>query len=472
MAYVPGFTWDIFLSYPMEAQAWAQRFKEDLQDGTELAAEAVPNLKIYFGKEDWRLGENSDEMLEAARGSAVFVAVLTRDSLAGDAVRFMQREMEAFRTSSPLRGRFCPIPLYPITGPTLAQAMPIDGADAFWNSKIKFYFHEDDIPLRLTPIKEPEPGQYIKAVEKAAHELRELLEKIRAEIRTDTKGTFAGRTVLLAPTAPNSIAKDDWISIRNLLANDGATILPNETVTFEAAVQKAELFVQIFTAADGLDEARAQLESVAANRSIAILQWRKKFTNAKMDAACLEALDEVDRKFCEGEYVRTGLFEDFKIAVRETLAKTGTDLNKRNDGQKGFGEKPFLYIVADTVDLGLARQIQDFARPRTVPVVMDEDETRRRDDFAESIKLASGVIFLHGHANRQFISRWLAEFAKKTCLWGIHPKIRALYQAPPTKGAEDLPLVPMEELRREGSQTEFTLDGIDRICAELCGGRA
>ena len=472
MAYVPGFTWDIFLSYPMEAESWAQQFEEDLRDGTALAAGAVPSLKIYFGKRDWRLGEISDQMLEAARGSAVFVAVLTRDSLKDEAVRFLQREMEAFRASSPSRGRFCPIPLYPITAPQLSQAMPIDSADAFWNSKVKFYFHEDNIPLRLTPSQEPEPGAYSKAVEKVAYELRELLERIRAETRADAKGAFVGRTVLLAPTRPNSSAKEEWISIRNLLANDGATVLPSATVDFDAAVQKAELFVQIFSAADGLDEARAQLESVEENNSIAILQWRKKVTNVKVDAACLAALDEVDRKFCEREYVRTGLIEDFKVAIRDTLSRIGSETHKRNSARKSVDEKPFLYIVADTIDLSLARQIQDFARPRTVAVVMDEDETQRREDFAESIKLASGVIFLHGHAERQFISRWLAEFEKKTRLWKVHPRIRALYQAPPAKAPEDQPLVPADELRIEGSQNEFTLAGIDRICAELCGGRA
>jgi hypothetical protein len=42
----------------------------------------------------------------------------------------------------------------------------------------------------------------------------------------------------------------------------------------------------------------------------------------------------------------------------------------------------------------------------------------------------------------------------------------------PEKTEEDEPLVPIEELRIEGSQKEFTLQGIEKICAELCGDRS
>ena len=37
-------------------------------------------------------------MLEAARSSAVFVAVLTKDALPDDETRFLQKEMEAFQS--------------------------------------------------------------------------------------------------------------------------------------------------------------------------------------------------------------------------------------------------------------------------------------------------------------------------------------------------------------------------------------
>ncbi len=75
--YVPGFNWDLFISYPMEAESWTKQFEEGLRDGTDLAS--ARGLEIYFAPRNWQLGGISDDMLEAARSSAVFVAVLTRD---------------------------------------------------------------------------------------------------------------------------------------------------------------------------------------------------------------------------------------------------------------------------------------------------------------------------------------------------------------------------------------------------------
>jgi hypothetical protein len=102
---------------------------------------------------------------------------------------------------------------------------------------------------------------------------------------------------------------------------------------------------------------------------------------------------------------------------------------------------------------------------------MEEDESQRREDFENGLMQASGVVFLHGNATRQFVDRWLREFVRKTRLLKIHPMLAALYQAPPEKTEEDEPLVPIDELRVEGSQKEFTLQGIEKICAELCGDR-
>ena len=62
----------------------------------------------------------------------------------------------------------------------------------------------------------------------------------------------------------------------------------------------------------------------------------------------------------------------------------------------------------------------------------------------------------------------------------VHPQCRTLkllpkfknrkwlYLAPPEKGQSEELMLPFE-LRVEGSQTEFTLEGIEKICAELRG---
>jgi hypothetical protein len=232
--------------------------------------------------------------------------------------------LDAFRESGSLRGRFCPIPLYPVAGTQLSKAMPIYNSEAFWNTNLEFFFHEDGIPLSLEPDTEPEPGYYKKQVKKVAHQLRQRLDEIKNGSRDlASKGTFSGRIVLLARKEPVSSVEKEWQNIQNLLVNDGATVIPDiesesKAAKFEAeleaAVQRADLFVQLFSTSDQLDRAKAQLKAVEAGRPIPILQWRKKHPNPKTDLAILESLNEGDRKFCEGAKVQTGLLRRFQIA--------------------------------------------------------------------------------------------------------------------------------------------------------------
>ena len=94
MAFVPKAARDIFISYPIEAEEWAQHFEQDLRK--ELG-EWLPagELRTYLGKRDWQIAA-SDEMLEQARQSAFFVATLVPGALSDEGLRFFQQEWDAF----------------------------------------------------------------------------------------------------------------------------------------------------------------------------------------------------------------------------------------------------------------------------------------------------------------------------------------------------------------------------------------
>jgi hypothetical protein len=466
MTYVPGFEWDIFISYPMEAEAWTKRFKQDLVDGTELPA--AIGSRIYFARQDWTLGSTSEDMLEAARNSALFVAVLTRDSLGQERKRFLRQEMDAFQKTGPVKGRFCPLPLYPVESSQLKVAMPTDNPGAFWNSNISFFYEEDGTPYWLQPDSEPKSGEYRKRVQKVAHQLRELLDNLKAstseEARINEHGPFSGKTVFLAPRDRESIIlEQDWQSIKKLLVDDGAKVLPDPLTSDseEAAIGRSDLFVQLFTASDPLDNARRQLKSAKivkeSGRPITVLQWRK-----KLKAESVEGLPPEEREFCQSPDVQTGLLEEFKIAIREELSKPPPPPPPPDDG------KPYLYIAADTLDLQLAGELQEAARKSTVADVMTRDETQRLKDFEDGVTHASGVVFLIGNAEVSFVEAWLKVFIRNAALAKLRSKFKNrtwLYRAPPPDKPKKVnsPI----ELRVEGSETEFALDGIERICAEL-----
>jgi TIR domain len=467
MTYVPAFTHDIFVSYPMEAEEWTNQLVEELRQAPGLAA--LKQLKLYFAKSDWRLGQASEDMLDAARNSALFIAVLTRDAVSEEQSRFISREVRAFRESGSLNGRFCPIPLHPVNSQELSRLVPSENPQSFWNTNLEFFFKEDGVAMWLEPSVEPRQGDYRKRVTKLSWHLRDRLDELKTRQRTDSagkKGPFAGKAVLLARKEAD--IEREWHEVETLLRNDGVTLLsadelPLGTGGSNDAPQMPDLFVQLLSPLDPTENAKAQLAAIEALGSVPILQWRKQ-TNPKL----LALMDEDDRMLFDGPRVVAVGLEEFKRDIREKLK----ELARPRAEIRGYEEKPYLYITADTPDLRYAREVQAVARKRTVADVMLEDESERRADFEEGLKRAAGVVFLYGDAERRFIDRWLKEYVRKTSLLQVHPKLVALYQAPPKKTADAEPLVPFDELRRVGSQEEFSLEPIEEICAELYRDRA
>jgi hypothetical protein len=470
MTYIQGFACDVFVSYPMEAEGWTKHLVDELRQAPGLAA--LKDLRFYFAKSDWHLGQASDEMLQAARDAALFVAILTKDAVSESQSRFLARELQAFRESGSLNGRFCPLPLHPVSGRELARLAPVENPEAFWNQNLEFFFKEDGVAMWLEPSVEPRQGEYRKRVTKLSWHLRDRLDELKARkgegpdgTRVARKGPFAGKVVLLARREAD--IEREWNEVADLLRNDGVTLLAGDAILAAADGTSAppprpDLFVQLLSPLDPIEHAGAQLAAVAALGSVPILQWRK-----QMDARLLAGMDAEYRKLFDGPHVLAVGLEEFKRAVRDKLKEL---TRPRREGV--VYDKPYLYITADTPDLHFAREVQAAARKRTVADVMLEDESGRRADFEEGLKRAAGVLFLYGDAGRLFIDRWLKEFVRKTSLLQVHPRLVALYQAPPKKRAEDEPLVPFDELRMFGSQETFSLEPVEAICVELCGDRA
>ncbi len=384
MAYVPGFSRDVFISYPMEALRWTKQFDKDLRE--ELAqALSGKGLDTYFAGREFHLGQPSDEMLNEARKSALFLVILTPACFAEDESRFVAQEVKAFRESGSIANRVFPILLKPVSGRELSRLIPLENPLAFWN-KLEFYYEEDGVPLTLQPHSEPpgEPsGAYNRKVEKVAWHLKNRLEEIARDRRdiANKKGPFAGITVVLAPKGLDPNIENEWHEIRKLLLNDGTTVLPDESsagdqAEFEAAVRSAKVFVQVFTL-DDMDRAKSQLNTVKAQGSVSILQWRKK--NPKFDSAMLASLDQDDREFCEG--AQTGLLEDFKVMIREKLEQI------KNPGPKPpIRDKPLLYITVDHSDLPLVHKLLPAAVKMADVDVMTNEESRRAVEFEDALK--------------------------------------------------------------------------------------
>jgi hypothetical protein len=158
----------------------------------------------------------------------------------------------------------------------------------------------------------------------------------------------------------------------------------------------------------------------------------------------------------DGPNVFAGMLVEFVQRVRDKLYRPTERPNK-----------PFLYIVADTSDWNLARELQAAALKVADVDVMTSSKEGRVQDFEGAIKLATAIIFVHGAASTQFIEGWLKVYVRKMRSLNHSPPLVALYRAPPPKTPDEEPLIPLDELRTFGSSEKFTTDGIREILKEL-----
>jgi hypothetical protein len=479
-AFVPGFDCDIFVSYPMEGEAWTQHFVDDLKDVLAISLEGK-GLSTYFAKRNWELGQVSHEMLKVARKSALFVAILTPSSFTEGSKRFLDLEWDAFRESGPVEGRFCPIPLNPIPQDRLNKFKPDDRDASFWNQNCSFYYLEDDVPIILRWDSDERRDEYRKRVEKVAWYIKKRLEDMRRKNETaaDRAGPFAGKKVVLAEKEAQIEA--EWTAVRDLLRNDGVTVLASADTcqdddafaqAVKADVERADLYVQLLSPADEVihwverqgkpSRARLALDAAMA-RKIPILQWSKTFELKP------EVRQRLDKDLLEGPNVMAVGLEEFKRAIRDKLKRLSNPPPEKPANAANPADKPYLYITADKPDLRLARDLQATARKFAVADVMTEAEEDRVEDFEDGISHATAVLFLHGDAQHTFIDRWLKVYVRKTRLLDHRPRLAVLYLAPPKKAPEDEPFIPIEEMRIVGSQDRFTVEGIAQLLAELGG---
>jgi len=300
----------------------------------------------------------------------------------------------------------------------------------------------------------------------------------------EKEGHYTEKTVILAGYVLGSEIEEEWDAIRKFLVNDGVTVVSDDVSSADSSRFPDALFLQLFGTLDRLDQARQRFEKCgledSSNRT---LLWRKTLPNPRIDAQALKSLDEEDRRFCEG--ARTGLFEEFKLAVRDRLH----DLIKPFDPDLSPRVKPYLYITADRsnkTDYDYAGKLQDAARKYAdVDVMKEGKEGEQKSDFKEALKIAAGILFLYGDTQPKFIENWLSFYKREKQLslmkirknpklaQLLNVKLTALYEAPP--GTEDMrqikPLTGIadDELPTYGSRDTFNVNDVEKICTRLLG---
>jgi hypothetical protein len=494
MAYVPNAKRDIFISYPIEAEEWAQHFEQDLRKELEQWLPAG-ELRTYLAKRDWHMVP-SDKMLDEARNAAFYIATLIPGALSHDGLRFFQQEWEAFAQSARMFGsvdtRFAPVLIKPIDSRRIAQFFPLGNEEAFWRP-FEFYF-EDKAGIPHTLLRNSRKCIYCKKIAAIAWHIKQRLVQIKEQAGAEWReqqaaaapalGPFSGMKVLLGESGEG--LSGEWQEVRQLLINDGVEVVPSGEFPqdyrgfeelLKRELERADLFVQLLNPlgeASRLAEAEASGAAVGAksraqlsyecalaylkttSRPFGILQWR----DPKIIRGALRYWPE---ELLDSAHVQAVGLQQFKQAIRAKLE----DLRKPPPPSPT--SKPFLFIMADQPDLNLANQLSEAALDHADVDVLTETEQDRKEHFLEAMRIAAGVIILHGKAPIQFINNWLSMYVREKAKLKRSSQLDALYRAPPRKQSNEEPRIPSRDLRTMGSEELFTLDGIRQLCKELGG---
>ncbi len=480
MAYVPGYEHDVFISYPRESDRadpqgvqWVREFHRYLETALDQRIPSRDKPDVFIDNRDFEAGNHSNMLIEAARRSALFVAVVSPSYCAPG--KFTLDELDAFCADGKGHNRVVAVYQLPVDGGLQPKHLHGPCREDF------HWFNERHVAIPLS--SQFRAGEYNSKIQTVAQHIKNRLDEMRrqaggASEEPRRSGVFAGKTVLLAPS--DKLVRDEWQTVRNYLSEFGVGLLPDGDYpedeagfvqSFAADLAKADLFVQLLSPRDELIHwtegrtSRSGLAAAAAKgaaRSVPILQWldpaidAEKLRKIHWDAGLLEGPD----------VLRVGL-QEFQREIKRRIEA----LSRPPEPKAEKSVNPFVYIAADETDLDHALRLQGIvSKLGAVSRIMEEENKLK--DFRKQIKLADAVVFLYGAAPRRFVDDWLATYVKiKMSEARRNLRVEAVYYTPPPKsGPKDKLRTSWDGLCELGSQDTFVPEDIERVFSELRRG--
>src|SRR5882757_5789042 len=178
MAYVSGFTHDIFISYASvdnepdgQDVRWVSRFRADLE--TALRQRLGKDVKIFFDQADLHAYHDLAELIRNARDSAIFLAIFSPSYVERQwPLAELRAFDEAAHGASGERNRVVTIEILPVE----ADRFP---SEIEHLKRTRFYYEDKDsrTEYKLTPASAS--GIYNERVQQLAHHMVLLLRGMR-----------------------------------------------------------------------------------------------------------------------------------------------------------------------------------------------------------------------------------------------------------------------------------------------------
>jgi hypothetical protein len=429
MTFVPGYEYDLFISYPREANAdlWVAKFHSHLKEKLDLL---LPGTKIFFDKSEYKAYNHRKRMLAAAGSSALFIPILAPAYVSRD--KYTLKELDAFCTKCLDEERIIIIEIYPVSD----QRPPaLHGPN-----RNKFYNDQTRTTLRSGT------RNYDIAVMRVAES---IVERLKALVEKPRLTVFVAQVTGELNSYREAIVED--------LETSGFTVLPemdyrgDESQSPErlrADLDRADLMVQLLGQNPSDEGAPDQHNSRAAfqydqakDAGVRVLQW----VSPSVDPS--KVVDPAYKTLLEGTEVRVMSFKDFKRAVKEEIRK-----GDQADDETGRteSEDSGIYIAAHQDDSEYVQALKQFVIGLGFTNYEILDQSEELDDLKQVIETADAVVLLQGKADPFFIKNWLKNYRRLRFSCKKHPRVEALMYAPP----------PTEDKRHP---PDVSFDGLERL---------
>ena len=478
MAYVPGYDHDVFVSYAHADEAadasgkWATELVDRLRSALKHRLGGSEELRIFFDTASLRSNQQLEEMLTAARRSAVFLAIASRSYASRDWTR---QELRAFVRVPEDTSRLFAIECLPLgEGEFYPSPLQEHHRMTFWRAVLP---NRTPVPLSL----ELDPGAFHQRIFDLAEQIRDRLLILRRapsngghptnpnaapSVERVASGLANYRRVLLAQVTED--LEDERDELRRYLDQFGVPVAPAATYpqggdefrrAFEADLAEAGLLVQLLSKQPGrappdLSEGYTRFQrAAAAARGIEIVQWCR--PDLDLDAVTNPQHREL---LAADTVIATGL-ETFKAEVLWRAAPIPP---------KKTTKSSLVFIDADRNDTEIAKALQlEFGRhdfPAIVPALEGPSE-QVRADLEENIVDCDALVLVYGQTTDIWVRGQLKLYNKLKPKRTSPPRIVALYCGPPPAKPEVGFILP--EMREIDCRTAVTLEPVRTLVEEL-----
>lgn len=423
-AYVPGFEYDVFVSYSHanNSEGWVSKFRQKLDARLK---ERVPPGATFFRDADSLQGNDdlTPKIVGGIRNTAVLVAVVSRSYLTRP---WCQRECDEFKAANAKRGlNGCIFPVrYDDVSPAEFQK--------FVGEKLGYEFFAKSPDDKYADTLDPESDVFKAKMNILRMEIGAKLEELKAQV-IDTPGAVkpgvpdasrSAPTLFLAEPAPGLGDHADQLTsflkaFRCEVVRPGERFyeLENYESTFAAGLRRSLVFVQLLGRKfDPHDDDAVQswdrwqfLQALAVG--LPTLRWFNKYDKDGKEID-LQKLDADHREFVTQPGIWDCDPQRFRDLIRTNVEKRYHDLRQQQRGAGVDSPQPLIVLRADRSDRAFAEEIGEMLRQLDCDWLRVPDKNvTSLEDFAKKYA-ANGMLVVYRTCPGEWVLARLQELRK------------------------------------------------------------